>query len=101
MTESDILFEVNDKGIAVITLNRPEKYNALTRHMTMDVLPGMFEKVQTDNDIRVLVITGAGQGVLLWRGCGEKPGGRAGGHKGSAKPQGKPGGRLCAQDGGH
>jgi 2-(1,2-epoxy-1,2-dihydrophenyl)acetyl-CoA isomerase len=62
MEESDVLFEVNEQGIALITLNRPQTFNALTRQMTMELLPGMFARVQQDDQIRVLVITGAGRG---------------------------------------
>lgn len=30
MPSSDVLFEVNEKGIAVLTFNRPDRFNALT-----------------------------------------------------------------------
>ena len=46
------------EGIATITLNRPEKLNAFNDTM-FDELPEAFGEVEQDNDIRVLVITGA------------------------------------------
>lgn len=51
-----------EKGIATITLNRPEKLNALTKAMMEDSFPRATEDVRKDDDIRVLIITGAGRG---------------------------------------
>jgi len=50
-----------EKHIAVITLNRPEKLNAWTHQLFDDVLAAL-EDVRSDDNIRVLVITGAGKG---------------------------------------
>ena len=47
-------------GIARITLNRPEKRNAITSEM-MSALREAFERAAGDSDVRVLLIRGAGK----------------------------------------
>jgi enoyl-CoA hydratase len=47
-------------GIAEITLNRPDKMNALSRAL-QDALAGAVEAAATDPEVRVLILTGAGQ----------------------------------------
>lgn len=51
-----------DSGrIAIVTMNRPDKLNALTRVMEAELRDAM-EAVDRDDDIRVVVLTGAGKG---------------------------------------
>lgn len=59
-TEEPILFELAEEGIFRVTLNRPDKMNALT-HAMFDGLYDELERVRYDPDIRVVVITGAGR----------------------------------------
>lgn len=47
--------------IAVITLNRPEKLNALSSDLVED-LHDTLDAVKADNDCRVVILTGAGRG---------------------------------------
>lgn len=47
--------------VTVITLNRPEKLNALSYELVED-LHGAIDAVVADNDCRVVVLTGAGRG---------------------------------------
>jgi enoyl-CoA hydratase/carnithine racemase len=47
-------------GVGTITLNRPHKLNAVTKAMSADLL-GLVERVGDDRDVRVLVVTGAGE----------------------------------------
>ena len=47
--------------IAVVTLNRPEKYNAVNDDL-VDGINSAIAKVQKDESIRAMVITGAGKG---------------------------------------
>ena len=54
-----ILYEVSDK-IATITLNRPDRMNAWTATMERDVRHAM-EAAATDDNVRVIVLTGAGR----------------------------------------
>lgn len=54
-----ILFEVNN-GIATLTLNRPEVFNAFNEQQSADVLDAL-KKTERDKSIRVLVLTGAGK----------------------------------------
>ena len=49
-----------DNDVAVLTLNRPEVMNALTYDMAQG-LGDLFEAAQADDDIRALVLTGAGK----------------------------------------
>lgn len=61
-----------DGAIATITLDRPEKLNALTLPMLAD-LDAAFQAIEDDADVRVVVITGtgpkafsAGADVVAW-----------------------------------
>jgi 2-(1,2-epoxy-1,2-dihydrophenyl)acetyl-CoA isomerase len=54
-----VLTHVAD-GIATITLNRPEKLNALTRPLC-DELIAALRATSTDRNVRAVVITGAGR----------------------------------------
>ena len=58
MQYTDIILERKDH-IATLTINRPEKMNAMTLHTREEVIEALTE-VNEDDDIRVLVITGAG-----------------------------------------
>ena len=60
MQYQDILYEVQN-GAAFLTLNRPEKLNALTWHSWSEVAHAV-EQADADDNVRVLVITGAGAG---------------------------------------
>jgi enoyl-CoA hydratase/carnithine racemase len=59
-TYEDILYRVED-GVAVITLNRPDKLNAWRGEMDRDVRAAM-RAASDDPDVRVIVLTGAGKG---------------------------------------
>jgi 2-ketocyclohexanecarboxyl-CoA hydrolase len=54
----DLLFEVRD-GIARITINRPEKYNAFTPQ-TCEELIDAFKRAGWDKSVAVIVLAGAG-----------------------------------------
>src|SRR5262245_52955960 len=47
--------------IAVVTLNRPEKLNALN-HELVETLHATLDDIAANNDCRVVVLTGAGRG---------------------------------------
>jgi enoyl-CoA hydratase/carnithine racemase len=49
-----------DSGIVTITLNRPDKLNALVGHMRRDLAEAL-EQAGSDRLVRVVVITGAGR----------------------------------------
>jgi enoyl-CoA hydratase len=56
---STVLLEKHD-GVAVVTLNRPEAMNALSRELRRDFVAA-FTACTEDPEIRVLVLTGAGK----------------------------------------
>src|SRR5258708_33811741 len=53
------LYEERD-GIATITLNRPERLNAITFEVYRE-LTDMFASLRDEKDVRVVIITGAGR----------------------------------------
>jgi 2-(1,2-epoxy-1,2-dihydrophenyl)acetyl-CoA isomerase len=58
---SDSIVVTEDSGIVTITLNRPDKLNALVGHMRRDLAEAL-EQAGSDRQVRVVVITGAGRG---------------------------------------
>jgi len=54
-----IIYEKNE-GVATITLNRPEALNAFTKDVVEEILHAL-EDVKTDEAVRVVVLTGAGE----------------------------------------
>lgn len=60
MSYEDVLYQVED-GIAVVTLNRPDKLNAWRAEMDRDVRAAM-RQASSDPNVRVIVLTGAGRG---------------------------------------
>src|SRR5580700_9553034 len=63
MAYDNLLFEVKDQ-IARLTLNRPQVLNALNRK-TLDELDDCLKAVRSDNAIRVLIVTGAGEKAFI------------------------------------
>lgn len=57
---TSFLYERTDSGVAMITLNRPERLNALTFEVYRE-LSNTFAALQNEEDVRVVVITGAGR----------------------------------------
>jgi enoyl-CoA hydratase/carnithine racemase len=57
---TSFLYEQTDDGVATITLNRPERLNALTFEVYRE-LTDTFAALRTETDVRVVVITGAGR----------------------------------------
>ena len=55
----EILYS-KDGHIATITLNRPEKLNAMTKEMTA-LLEGFVSECNSNNEIRVVILTSAGE----------------------------------------
>ena len=60
MTENSVLFETRG-AVALVTLNRPQALNSFTRQMHQELWAAL-DRVESDNSIRALVITGAGRG---------------------------------------
>jgi enoyl-CoA hydratase/carnithine racemase len=60
MPTKEILYGVADR-VATITLNRPEKLNAWTATMEQEVRSSV-EEAERDENVRVIVLTGAGRG---------------------------------------
>jgi enoyl-CoA hydratase/carnithine racemase len=61
MAYETILYDVADQ-ILTITLNRPEKLNAFTATMQRELIDA-FDRADADDDIRAIIVTGAGRGV--------------------------------------
>ena len=59
MAYENLLYEKRD-GIGFITFNRPKVLNALN-HKTMEELRGILLAVRHDDEVRVLILTGAGE----------------------------------------
>ena len=60
MTEAVLLTESHPAGYAVLTLNRPQAMNSLSRQL-MAELADAVEALEADPAVRVLVLTGAGR----------------------------------------
>ena len=64
MPYSHMLFEVEESGIALLTVNRPEKLNALSGAVIGE-LGDAFGRVAADAAIRAAILTGAGEKAFV------------------------------------
>jgi enoyl-CoA hydratase len=64
MSYNHILFEVDAAGVALVTVNRPEKLNALSGAVIAD-LHRAFERIAGERDIRAAILTGAGEKAFV------------------------------------
>ncbi|MFX0053756.1 MAG: enoyl-CoA hydratase/isomerase family protein [Promethearchaeota archaeon] len=55
----EVLYEVED-GVAIITINRPEKYNALNVDVA-NAMHSFFQKAEEDPEVRAVILTGMGE----------------------------------------
>jgi enoyl-CoA hydratase len=64
MPYSHILFQVEESGIALLTVNRPEKLNALSGAVIGE-LADAFGRAANDPAIRAAILTGAGEKAFV------------------------------------
>lgn len=64
-----ILFEVKDT-VAIITLNRPEKFNSINREMALQ-LQTTLDDCAADKNIRAIYLTGSGKAFCAGQDLGE------------------------------
>ncbi|MEM7133267.1 MAG: enoyl-CoA hydratase-related protein [Chloroflexota bacterium] len=69
MNYQTLLTELND-GVLEVTLNRPDKYNALTHEVSREMMALCF-KAATDADVRSILLTGAGKGFCAGQDLSE------------------------------
>jgi len=72
----DIVKWDTDAGVGTLTLNRPERRNALSAEL-LEALRDRLASARADDDVRVLVITGAGERAFC--AGGDLAGGMSGG----------------------
>jgi enoyl-CoA hydratase/carnithine racemase len=60
MDYTEISFAV-DGRVATLTLDRPDRLNAFTQKMHVELLD-VFDRIDADDDVRVVVVTGRGRG---------------------------------------
>jgi enoyl-CoA hydratase len=64
MPYSDILFQVEESGIALLTINRPAKLNALSCAVIAE-LSDAFGRIASDPAIRAAILTGTGEKAFV------------------------------------
>src|SRR3954471_6178045 len=71
MSYKDLIYSVEEK-IATITLNRPERMNALSRNLEAE-LHHAFDEADADRKVKVIILTGAGRAFCSGRDQGAQP----------------------------
>jgi len=56
MSFETLLYE-KEEGVGIVTLNRPDRLNALSFKLKQELMC-VFEKIENDNDIKVVILTG-------------------------------------------
>jgi 2-(1,2-epoxy-1,2-dihydrophenyl)acetyl-CoA isomerase len=83
---TDHLLARVENGVALLTLNRPRARNALTREM-LDALAWVLDRLDGDDSVGCIVLTGAGEAFCAGADIGEM----AAGHR-TAEPEPEPDG---------
>lgn len=59
-----ITYELQENSIALLTINRPDKLNALNNDV-LDELSAAISETENDNSVKALIITGAGEKAFV------------------------------------
>jgi enoyl-CoA hydratase len=59
MTQTDKMLSRKEAGVGIVTFNNPERHNAVSLEM-WEAAKNMLDAFAADNDVRVVVLTGAG-----------------------------------------
>jgi enoyl-CoA hydratase/carnithine racemase len=68
--QSPVLYDVRDSGVAVVTLNRPERMNAWGDGLASAFYRSM-DAAEADPDVRVIVLTGSGRAFCAGADMGD------------------------------
>lgn len=97
MDYREIRAETED-AVLTVTLDRPDKLNALTRRMMVELLD-VFDRADADDDVRAVIVTGAGRGFCagadLSGGSGTFDAGSGGAQEVGIEDQRDGGGRIA------
>lgn len=80
-TESDVLLVRKENRIATLTMNRPERLNALSGDLTHALIDEINHLATGEEDIRCVVLTGAGRAFCAGGDTGGMPGGAQAGER--------------------
>ena len=61
MGYKNLMVDIGDDFVAVITLNRPEHLNTFNTPLALELI-GAFEELDKDNRVRVIIVKGQGKG---------------------------------------
>jgi 2-(1,2-epoxy-1,2-dihydrophenyl)acetyl-CoA isomerase len=68
--ESMTVDVLKQDGVATVTINRPERKNAITLAMRMQIA-NLFQELQDDDEVRAIILTGAGNDFSAGADIGE------------------------------
>ena len=71
MSRSDTVLSAFADGVLSLTLNRPDKLNAFNDEMHLALRAG-FERAHADDDVRAVLLTGAGRGFCAGQDLGDR-----------------------------
>ena len=63
MSNEVVLYDKKDSGVALISLNRPDRLNAITGELTAR-LKEKIDDACKDDDVKVIVLTGSGLSLI-------------------------------------
>lgn len=63
-TYNTVIFDTDDQGIATVTIDRPNKLNALNNEL-LNELVDVFKEIQVDEDIKGVIVTGSGDKAFV------------------------------------
>ena len=69
--EGQELIVQREGGVAVLTLNRPRRYNAMTRKMMLEDIPATLASLNGDPEVKAIIVTGAGDAFCSGADVGE------------------------------
>jgi len=64
MSYNTLLHDIDETGIAMVTVNRPDKLNALNKEL-LNELSDLFQKLKIDEEVQAVLLKGAGKKAFV------------------------------------